>query len=322
MQPAPIRDGARRAPDPVPHARATRLGGTLPRVLLRGSARVAVAAGLAFAGWFLLSALAGSPASAAATDPAGHGGEAGRSGPALTAGTERASGEMLARTTARAAARTAARAAERMAPRTAERMDAWRLEGVEDVARGPLLRAPSSTVARLVDEVSDRSGLRELRPAGAALMQKAGLPDDRRAVDRLLSPLTAHPPALGTLLGTGRATALQAAHDDAGVQAPPAGARGEFAVAAPGVRSGASPSIGCRSCSRAGHGPFAPQPLMPPGQGDASAAFLHTGHGPGPMTATFTSPIGATPATVDVRSHPAAAMRDKSAPARPMVVPD
>jgi hypothetical protein len=120
----------------------------------------------------------------------------------------------------------------------------------------------------------------------------------------------------------GRATALQAAHDDAGAQAPAPGVRGEVAAVAPGVHAGAAPGIACPSCARAGHGPSAPQPLMPPGPGDASAAFLHTGHGPGPMTGTLTSPIDATPATVDVRALPAAAMQDKSAPARPMVVPD
>ncbi|MFC5754598.1 hypothetical protein [Actinomadura rugatobispora] len=283
MQPAPIRDGARRVPEPVPHA----------RVLLRGAARVAVVAGLAFAGWYLLSALAGSPASATA-DPADPGGAAGRLGAALTASADRASGDVLAHTT----------------------------EHATEHATGRLLGRPSSAVTRLVDEVSDRSGLHELRPAGAALIGSAGLRDDQRAVDRLLSPLTEQPPALGTLPGTGRATALQAAHDDAGAQASPAGARGGFSAAAPGVGSGASLKTGCGSCARAGQGPSAPQPLMPPGQGDASAAFLHTMYGPGPMTGTLSSPIDATPATVDVRALPAAAMQDKSAPARPMVVPD
>ena len=352
MQSAPIRDRAHRAPEPVPHAqdhtrvgarvrgrvrgRVRRVAGRLPGALLRGSARAGVVAGLAFTGWLLLSAPGADQASASAeAGPAGHGDTAGRPLPALPMKAAHASGETLTRTAARTATRTAARTAQtavrtavkttvNATGRTAERttqwaawnVDAWRTEG---------LRASSSTVASLVDEVSERSGLSELRPAGTALLTRAVLPDDRHTVDRLLSPLTARPTrlgGLGALLGTGTdAVDLPITPGGEDAQPSPA-ATGDGSAAAPVTGPGMSAGMDCRSCARSGHEPSRPQAPLPTGQGDTSAAFLHTGYGPGLLTGTLTSPVDTAHPTADVTALPAAAMRDKSAPARPMAVPD
>ncbi|GAA2435380.1 hypothetical protein GCM10010191_57530 [Actinomadura vinacea] len=297
MQPAPIREGAHWAPGPVPCARARRSAAEPPRSLSRRLAQAAAVAGLALAGWLLLSALSGAAASASATDL---GGETGDLAPALTAHTERAYGEVLSHT------------------------PAGELDGVVGGRR--LLHAPSTTVGRLVDgvrRVSDASGLEELRPAGTALIRKTGLPSDRRAVDDLLSPLTGQKAPNGTLLDSGGFSVPGDAQDSETDARRPESPRDAFSTMAPGLRSGASAGAGCRSCARTGHAPSAPQPVMPSGHEDVSAAFLQTGQAPGPMAGgTLPSPVQAAPATVDARALPAAAMEDKSSPARPMVVPD
>ncbi|MFI0351820.1 hypothetical protein [Actinomadura sp. 9N407] len=283
MQQVAIRAGAREALDRTTRAR-------VPGVL-----RMAVVAGLAFAGWFALAALAGS----ASADSGDGRPVAGRDGGEAIGLAGDLAGDLATGLTTSA---TGTGSPQRETVRK---------------AGDRLLRAPSSTLTGLV---SGAPGLRELRPAASGLAERAGLPD-RHAVHGLLSPLTgrAVPDALfgsegGRPHGGDRDSGTARGADGPGGDTDPRPA------ATP--RTAGEPGGTCRGCDRADGVPTAPRPFHETGQDDAKAALTQPGQGHGPIAGTLPASLPDVPDAMAARALPASAPKEEAAPADPVTAPD
>ncbi|MFB4319649.1 hypothetical protein [Actinomadura sp. 21ATH] len=295
----------------------TALGRTPRAARVPGLLRVAAVAGLAFAGWFVLAALAGSAsADTGSARPA--------AGGAVTLAGEPASSALRPVPAMPREARPA-RDAGTHEPRRAHGTREAREPGGSGESRpvlartaahgGRLLRAPSAAVDRLVAGVPE---LRELRPAASGLVGRGGLVEraglgDRHPVRGLLSPLTDRivsedPPD--------RSDDRPQDARDSVRKAPSPGAR-----TAPAQDTRTAATGGCRDCGGA-DAPASPGHAPASGEDDGGAGLPQNGGGHTPPAGLLSSSTLAAPPAVAVRALPAAVAGHDASPADPATVPD
>ncbi|MEW2357918.1 hypothetical protein [Spirillospora sp. NPDC029432] len=311
MGQAGIRGRAGTAPGRTP--RAARVPGLL---------RVAAVAGLAFAGWFVLAALAGSAsADTGEARPAADGtGTAGMTGTAVSRAGELASAALRTVPAKPREARPAREAGTHGKQEAREAHKGREARGAGESRRAltpmtahgdRLLRAPSAAVGRLVAGVPE---LRELRPAASGLVGRAGLAD-RHPVRDLLSPLAGRLVPEALLDGPG-----DRPHDvrDSVRKAPSPGAE---AAPAEDARTATGATGGCRDCGSA-DAPAAPRHAPATGEDDGGTGLPQNGGGHTPPAGLVSSSTLAAPPAVAVRALPAAVAGHDASPADPAFVPD
>jgi hypothetical protein len=318
MQPEPVHGRGHQAPDRTPRALLPRFSRAVVKAVLVGA--------LAFAGWSVLSAMAGPHASADTHD------DPGDSALPLD-GTAQHLDDLIGLSDA-PQPKPGPQSEPRPEPRPAETGRAHRTEPDTPQTEPGTRKTRPDVVTDLISTVSAQDGDdRGLLPkTRSALLRKDGLAGPS-TTGRLLSTLTLRGsadtllgPALGPHLGSDLGSAWEAlpfpaAEGDSVGDVPP-DAAGSGRTTAPGTgdaRHAAPRASACHDC--AGHGPSTPQQQTPSTQ-DPSGAFPHTGQSPGAVAGMPPALIDTAPSARNARAFPATELKDDSAPARPMVVPD